>query len=1730
MRFGIIVMLMLSLITFASAEEVDLQNAGTTFKITAQGTGFYEVEFNLDKFQVEEVISKGLNYQKISHPEAGYLLEKGKAELPVFGTMLAIPPQSEVSCEVLVEEKQVLPNYRIFPAQEKGTPEEYSSLFLSQEYGKNAIYPQKKYTIDIAEMRDYRVANIKLLPFGYNGAEQKLTVSQKIKVRINYTNPQQAIDFKLKPKVSRSFEKLYSSLFLNYEQMRDRNPVYQKPCLVIIYKENPLTLSKLEELAQWKREKGFEVHLTPLIEAGSTNIGVLAYLQNAYDTWENPPEYLIMAGCTGLQATFVPFWDHNGVKTDYSYSLLQGNDSVGDLFVGRLPFNDEIELNNNISKIFQVERDPSSLNSEYFEKYLLVGSTQGNVLSCIDVNIAVKDMIKSKYPEATFSEIYDLNLTSDQFIMALNSGKILFNYRGYQNMNGFNNSVITVTNLNMPVYGSFMTSTTSMYGYAQGIAEKFVNLGSTVGTKGGVSVLASTYDSHTSFFNCLSQSAAAGIFKYDLENWGQTALYSRMYMWNLYSGDEEALLNLYGLTLIGDPSTDAIKGPLQGLQVNHPVTLHLGVNSFVVSVTDSLSMPMENAWVSVLGDSGQVCNSGMTDASGSIILPTPADANDNIKLTVSKSGFYPYRGLVEIDSAGTAVVDTIMIDDDQIGGTQGNGDGLLNPGELCYLKFPLKNTTNGLLNNVTLQVTSDDSFIELSGNTVTYPPLAPGLTAQSGASTIMAISGNCPDQHIITLSLLISTPTGQRIELVQLEVKGIALELQSIVVNDNNNGHLDSGETVFLTPSLKNIGYLVANDINLTLRSLSNSIIVQDSLVWAGDFEVQETLDFSNAFQVSAYPTLVAGEIVEMQLVYSNLSGYMEFETFNLVIGQTNAGSQTGPDAYGYMCLENSDTQFADHPEYNWIELFPDLGTDLLLYDIGENNDVTTTVDLPFTFRFYGIDYSQISICSNGWVSFGETDQTTYRNYPLPGPMGPSPIIACLWTDLITGATGNPNYKVMCYYDSLAHQYIVEWKTRSINQNYNEFFELILYDPEFDNSIGDEGQFKIQYQNINLNVTSTDSFHDKRPTVGIQNQTADVGLLVGYNWGNPSTMHTIANGTALLFKAVNSGTEQNLLFPGDLVLTDDSSDGIISPGETVRIGIPLTNYSNQVFTNIQTTLNCSNPHVSILNAISNYSNLTQGNTGYNMTDFVIRVNPDYPLTDTLRLVMNIQSNMGTQSLTFEYHVGNTVIDFLGILMAENTGNMNLSIDPGETVTLGINLTSIAGFNCRNIKLRLESIAGYDLSADTLYYGEIQQNTVVQKTVNLSLSSTLQPGDLGQIPLTIYENDTVIGNTFLSILIGGNEYQCGVKMSGPVTISGTDGDYRSVKVQGRGLQTTPDANGNYSMLLPLGLCANFSATSPYYYAPSYLNLNLIYGSNCSNINFSLDKLNSPQNLTLAQAGNTVVLDWDLPNSATRGVNSRKVPVNLRPTIQRYVIYIKNNAGLIQQVDSTTATTISRNLTSSGIHKFWVRARYSEGLGASSDTVSIVYNNLPPQITEFSPASDSLTCSSGTVIPFQVSAEDLNSPYTVAWSVNNVAVGTGGSDYSHTFNYSGLYEVRAAVSDFEYSVTKNWYVYVTLANNDVDAVACNKLWQNSPNPFNPETTIRFAIKKQTKVWLGVYNIKGQMVKILQNGTLSAGQHAINWNGKDKNGKKVGSGIYFYKIVTLEFREVRKCLLLK
>jgi len=187
-------------------------------------------------------------------------------------------------------------------------------------------------------------------------------------------------------------------------------------------------------------------------------------------------------------------------------------------------------------------------------------------------------------------------------------------------------------------------------------------------------------------------------------------------------------------------------------------------------------------------------------------------------------------------------------------------------------------------------------------------------------------------------------------------------------------------------------------------------------------------------------------------------------------------------------------------------------------------------------------------------------------------------------------------------------------------------------------------------------------------------------------------------------------------------------------------------------------------------------------------------------------------------------------------------------------------------------------------------------------------------------------------------------------------------------------------------------------------------------------------------------------------------------------------------------------------------------------------------MTPQLVSYLPIEDTLYVNANEIMAFALVCDDDNVTY--AWYINDELQEDTSYIFSYTPLVNGWHEVKGVISNENYDLPKIWWINVTGGTGINNDVASNRaiLHQNIPNPFNPETSIKFNLVESGHASLEIYNIKGQRVKTLVNNHLSSGEYNFVWNGKDENGNQVASGLYLYTLKTQDISIQKKAILLK
>jgi hypothetical protein len=369
-----------------------------------------------------------------------------------------------------------------------------------------------------------------------------------------------------------------------------------------------------------------------------------------------------------------------------------------------------------------------------------------------------------------------------------------------------------------------------------------------------------------------------------------------------------------------------------------------------------------------------------------------------------------------------------------------------------------------------------------------------------------------PEAEIPSLIATNMPPSIYMIEqAVNYQPQPINLGYVSGVINDpapgNNNHGMDPGENVTFIPTMRNNGWESATNVAATLICSDPYITVTANYSTYPNLAAHAEGAANTPYAISISSACPLEHSVTFGLVWTCSQGYSDTASVTLLVGDP-LYQPMGPDAYGYRAYDQYDQGGL---AYSWIEIDPNAGGagTLIAYTA---DDQTVQQTLPFTFRYYGADFTQVSICTNGWIAMGSTTSTDYSESAIPNADGPPNMIAPFWEDLSPQLLGRVAY----YYNTTQHLYVVEFD--SVRQfsptTARETFQVILRDPAYYPTTTGDGQIIFQYKI----VTDPSSC-----TIGIENAAQTVGLQCWFDGTLDVHMATPAANTAYLFTTPVSG-------------------------------------------------------------------------------------------------------------------------------------------------------------------------------------------------------------------------------------------------------------------------------------------------------------------------------------------------------------------------------------------------------------------------------------------------------------------------------------------------------------------------------------------------------------------------------------------------------------------------------
>ena len=338
-------------------------------KLKASDNTGITVDSDIPGMYVANINIEGETYQRLTIPYAGHTTEIGKPEVPVVRRYLEIPYDVNVTVEVIYSDFTILEDYHVYPAQPLvpwiPTHETPEFVIDSNSYSTNAFYPADIASADQpVVMRGHRIASLRLCPIQYNPETRQLRVYSKIEARIAYDRPAQieGIEERLE---SEPFESLCEAFILNYkppeEYLTRRYKDVGSPSVDYLIISHDDFDTQVEPLADWKEKKGLRTEIV-VTNTICTNPAIddvdeiTKYIQDAYNTWNPPPTYVLLVG----DAEDLPTNDKKplNASSDLYYSTLDGTDYFPDVLIGRISVDTAGETTTIVDKILNYETNP----------------------------------------------------------------------------------------------------------------------------------------------------------------------------------------------------------------------------------------------------------------------------------------------------------------------------------------------------------------------------------------------------------------------------------------------------------------------------------------------------------------------------------------------------------------------------------------------------------------------------------------------------------------------------------------------------------------------------------------------------------------------------------------------------------------------------------------------------------------------------------------------------------------------------------------------------------------------------------------------------------------------------------------------------------------------------------------------------------------------------------------------------------------------------------------------------------------------------------------------------------------------------------------------------------------------------------------------------------------------------------------------------------------------------
>ena len=1684
-------------------------------QITSQtlGIGHLKIHISNPVVKMEQVDLNKRTWTLVTIDGETRIWHEGDPALPMIARAIRMPNTGTVSLSYKLGDYDEYRDIDVLPQQptelkKVGDVLEPVSYALNNEtYSRDQWFPSEVVGLTSPEIiRDARVALLGVQPVIYNPVTRTIRVYKSIDVEILpvggngineiYNHNSHAVQ---------SFWGIYSDI-IGAEDLADdarRAPPGQT---MLIARAGVDTL--LRAFANWKTQSGHPTQIYAVPSSTSNTSPIQTYINNAYNTWNPPLETIVIIGDGDPTNSpyDIPTYSENGDYTDQRFGII-GTGINASMWVGRIHCDNQTEMQMQLNKSMNYEKTPNmgptGSDTAWFNHgwgWASQVAAWNEFSNAAAIHFCVDMMRQRGMTNAVYAEYTDSHVNTSIINTNLTPGAIFWAHRCSWIGEIYGTDLDGIQNINKPFVGFNITCATGeWYGAsASGIHKAATKLGTVSQPRGALtSISTETSSTNVSHNNVMAAGCFYGFGVKNGRTPGPMYFEGKFQLWRNYrfgnsSDSTTAASFITWNNPLGDISAYIWTGVPQHVTMNSPDSISIGQNRLALQVmrgTAPVTGAMVTAWKKNAAGINETYTRGITDDSGRVSFTLTNLTTGQLLLTVTGNqigqNIYPHADTVVVYQSSTDLAfSNYTVQDDSTGGRSGNNNGTANPGETIDVNVQLINRGSSTATGISGILSSADPRVTVVNNEGAWGNVSAGTTVNSTTPFRIQLGTGFHDNDLVPLQLNLVTNQGNRTITLPVTIRTIQIAYMSQTLNPAT---LNVGQSSTLSLSLRNNGGLSTGAATVTVASLSPFVVVTNGTATFTSLPIGSNVSNPGGqlFTLTANGRTIPGTIANLSAIIASGANH-DTVVFSVTIGTRHTYDPVGPDPYGYLAYDNTDTNYRNlAPTYQWVDIIPGInsgpGTRLNLNDAAVTNsttDCSMAIRLPFTARFYGAAYDTITVCSNGWLAFGS--QAYYQNcrdWHLPAFEGPRNMVAVNWCDQTNTST---NEGAFVYNDTTNHRYVVTWKTTTVNSPIGQEYQCIIYNPNYSQTPTGDSPLKFQYKTYNPAIYSGYEQGVSYASIGIADSNYTRALEYCYwNTYDPGCA-SIPTGTptsgqrAILFTTAQPATGnltgtvrrasdntpisgvQVLMLNGGRNATSDAAGhytmtnlqighytaqasgmGVNTRLDTVTIYDSLTSTLDFTLTNPTLRLAVNDTIVRPNDSIA-VTLLDSGSTMTTTRNIFVRNTGNGPLTWNSQLLYggNFDETDSLWDQVFSFNVTQAVGGDNQIFGVEFDGNnfwvtgANNYTQPHHLYKLDRNGNLLHAYNCPD----QTGLYGWrDLTWDGHRYLYSAYSSVIDK-IDTADGSVVQTYNTSINPVRAIAIDTAA-----NILYYGDQASAVYKMR--LSDGATYGTIQNPS------GTTP--GGLWGLA---------------YYAsdPSGMNLYaFVRDSSSFNYGTRLYKINPTTGTTW-----TRLVKLGLPNERAAGLS---ITPRWNPMLW-------------------TACAVMQTTTSCRIALF-----------------ELAFNTL---WIGYTPKHDTL----------QAGQQD-----TVTVSFNSLAMPDGRYRVA----------IRFLTNDTTGSVTVPVAMTVT---NFIDGVRQQdngslvplqfSLEQNYPNPFNPVTTISFSLPKTSSVKFAIYDQLGREVaRLVTDRAMAVGRHTMSFNGS-----RLASGVYFYRLEAGSYVAARKMLLLK